>query len=396
MFGQDFRLKKGLFILGFLWLMQLLVAQERMDFQEGYVVLANNDTVYGALKKLPYPNLNSTVSFKERNSTIEKAYTTEEIKSFHFEPDLTFEAIRIRLISRKDTTDRMFFALRKLTGRVDLFVLYLPNEKERYYVRDNEFGLAELKQPVETIHDKVYSNKRYLSTLAKYLSGVPDFQSKILTCNYYENAFVRLISEYNRHFDSAPMEETKSIINSDLFVIGGPDYFLGEKLRSDIDAYGMTLGLEASFSNNAKSMKSELVLGIHYQTFFCKYNFTSYNLKDSIQVNTPFMNYSHKYYIQRELTQVSLTGHIFGLPMYLKYNNRLQMISPLVEAGVEPFLIQTLFKVGDHQSYQSKFLYGFRYILGLGIGLNRERFRIKYMFYAEPWLQNSLSIQYKI
>lgn len=396
MFGHDFRMKKGLFILGFLWMLQLLVAQERMDFQEGYVVLANNDTVYGALKKHPYPNLNSTVSFKERNSAIEKAYTTEEIKSFHFEPDLTFEAIRIRLIYRKDTTERMYFALRKLTGRVDLFVLYLPIEKERYFVRNTEFGLAELKQPIETIQDKVYSNRRYLTTLAKYLKDVPDLQSKIQTCNYYENAFVRLISEYNGNFGSAIRVEPKSTLNCDLFVISGLDYFLGEKIITDIDVFGQTTGLEASFYNKAKSMKSEIVVGFHYQTFVCSSNYFSYNLKDSIQVNSPYMENSHLFYVQGESTRISQTGHVVGLPMYLKYNNRLKMISPLVEGGVEPFLIQTSIKVGNDRPYQSKFKYGFRYILGLGVGLNRSRFRIKYMVYAEPLLQTSLSIQYKI
>jgi hypothetical protein len=388
-------MKKGVLLVGMVLLLQWVTGQVQIDYQAGYVVLLNNDTVYGELKKLPYPSLISSVQFKEKGTSHDTTYTADAIKSFHFDPNTTFEAIQIKSINKKDTSDRSYFALRKLTGVVNFFILYLPNSDERYFVSNTDYGLCELKQPLETISDQVFSNKRYLSTLTKYLQDVPALQSKIQNCSFYEGSMLNLISEYNGHFGPS-VEQPKKLIKYDLSVTGGLDYYLGEKINSNSDVYGLTLGLEASFSNKEKNMKSEFVLGVYYHTFVCYKSIHATALGDTIRITSPFLDEPIAYYLKDETLRVVQTGHMLGVPMFLRYNNRLKQISPIIEAGIEPFLLQNSFDAGSLGTFHSKLVVDFNYIIGLGVGLNQEKFRLKYMIYADPFLQNTLSIQFKL
>lgn len=389
-------MKKNIVLIGLLLQFLMVVAQVQIDNKPGFIVLANNDTVYGELKQLPYPSLISKVVFKAKDALVDTTYTTEAIKSFHFEPNVTFEAIEIRSIRQKDTTDRKYFALRKLSGTVDFFILYMPDSEERYFVRSTDYGLTELKQPIETVYNKVYSNKRYLSVLTKYLGGVPEFQSKVLNCSYYEGSFVKLISAYNDYFSGTSTKEPKKEFKYDLYFTGGLDNYLSEFINSNRAVYGMNLGLEASFSNKKKNLRSEFILGLKYRAFTCVQKFNALIKRDTVQISSPFQGVSNTYYLYNESLKVIQTGQVFGLPMYLRYNNRLKKISPVFEGGLEPFLISTYYNAGNRGSFQSKLDFGFNWIIGIGLALNQERFRMKYMVYADPFLLNTVSVQFKL
>jgi len=389
-------MKRILLLAGFLLLVLTITSQVKIDYKPGYVVLINNDTVYGTLKTVPFPSLYTKVQFKGNKDVVDKTYSTDKVKSFHFEPGTTFEALVIRSMNQKDSTELTCFALRKLTGTVDLFIVYQPNGEERFFVRNSDYGLSELKQPIETIQNQVFANKQYLSVLTKYLGNVPEFKVKVMQCSYYEGSFEKLISQYNAHFGGSFTPELNHSMSCDWSLSGGLDYYLRNQIDDGLNVYGVELALEASFSNKEKNLKSEFVVGLSYRSFYSDQYMTSRLRYDTVNVSSPIGHNSYILYLYDEKVRVIQSGYIIGLPMYFRYNDRTKLISPLLEGGVEPYVIQNRYDAGSFGSFQSKFELGLRYIIGLGVGLNQERYRMKYMLYADPLLLNAVSIQFNL
>jgi len=340
-------IKSSVLILGMLLFFQLVSAQVQLEYGSGYVVLAKNDTLYGQIRKAPYNTYLTKIYFKEKNSTTDKIYTPYELNCFHYDPDVTMESVEVRSVNEKDTTYKWRFALRRLSGPVELLLLYSRNGEARYFVQNKAFGLSELTNPIETIHDQIFRNNKYLTILAKYTNEVPGFQDRIRNSTFDEESLVALISDYNRNFGRVP--ETKPLLTSSRNVLVNAGQFVSEQNKSQ----GFNLGLEYTLSIPGSYLKSEIVYGF---------------------------NFKHIQKIQ--------SANLVGVPIFWRINDRMSLVSPGFELGFEPFLYQ--------ETYHSKLSINIAPILGLGIGLNYQRLRLEYMFFVNQSIGQGFTLQYQL
>jgi len=178
---------------------QVLVvdAQVQMDYYIGSIVLANKDTLYGEVGLVPMNSRITKVKFREKGASVGRVYTALDLLSFNYWPNVTFESIERPSIGLLGTTYTWFFAHRRVTGAINLLKLNITSGEERFYIQNTKYGLTELKDPIEMIHNQVFRDNQYWRVIAKYTNDVPEFQSRIAVCGFDEESLVALISEYN-------------------------------------------------------------------------------------------------------------------------------------------------------------------------------------------------------
>lgn len=108
-------------------------------------------------------------------------------------------------------------------------------------------------------------------------------------------------------------------------------------------------------------------------------------------------NYTKTYYNPtRSYMQYVQSANIIGLPIFWRLNNRLSLISPVLEFGIEPFLVQENFKIQGQPTIRTKLTVGLGAKCGLGVGLNYQRFRLRYLYYVDELPGSSLTLQYQL
>lgn len=177
-----------------------LAAQVQWDYRSGFVVLANKDTLYGEIRVFPMNTRVTKIKFIEKGADVRREYTALDLLSFNYWQDLTYESIERPISGLFGTTYTWFFALRRVTGAINLLKLNITSGEERFYIQNTKYGLTELKDPIEMIHNQVFRDNQYWRAIAKYTNDVPAFQSRIAACGFDEESLVDLISEYNAHY----------------------------------------------------------------------------------------------------------------------------------------------------------------------------------------------------
>ncbi len=174
-----------------------LAAQVQLFYRSGSVVLANKDTLYGEIMPVPMNSRVTKIMFREKGVGFGKVYNALDLLSFNYWPDVTYESIERPINGLLGTTYTWFFAHRRVTGSINLLKLNITSGEERFYIQNTKYGLTELKDPIEMIHNQVFRDNQYWRVIAKYTNDVPEFQSRIAVCGFDEESLVALISEYN-------------------------------------------------------------------------------------------------------------------------------------------------------------------------------------------------------
>jgi hypothetical protein len=390
---------KRLFILtGILFQFLIIKGQVNIDFSKGFIIKNNRDTIFGELKQEPYSEMSSKVPFIAASGSSIINFTPNDLFGFYLQPNTYFESIKINLAKEKDTITSNYFALKIISGAIDFLIVYLPDGGEKYFVRSKVLGITELQQLTEIRGNQKFIDNKYILTLAKYMYNNLKFQTRIRNCSFHQNSIINLISDYNSALGANTLTLPPNKLNLDIYINAGIDYYLGNKLDEKHNTWGMVLGFEMGISNKKKNLKTELIIGLNFRKYQYSENITANKLVDSVinSVAFPMSPPTYNYIYTEDRTLFRYSGSIIEMPIYFKYNNKMRLLSPIMELGIKPYFIQEKAELVNYYSDKTNFKFASEFIIGVGIGLNYKKFNVKYVIYAEPLLKNSICIEYKL
>ncbi len=358
-------------------------AQKKGYIEEGYVITMNNDTVHGEIKVLPRIYMSLEIQFKA--TELEKFITikADSLLEYSFGNNDFFKSIKTEVIRDGKLENKKYFAEVIVAGKIDFMVVDIPNSKSYFFIESPDFGLTELEQIIEEKKGKRYTNKKYILTLGKYMHRYPEMHSEIEKTNFNTWSLAKVVSDYNSHFSVPIYTKQKEKISSEISLISDFDFYLlrgitnGEMETTSNIPFGFSVGTLYSLFNRSKNMKVEFNIGLNY---------TYYRYSDELPT------YDNMGYVFLENVEVS--GYLIEMPLYMKYNNKMKFLSPIIELGVNPHYLSSKKELIANTNAISNSKFSYYYILGFGLGLNTERIHIKYMIYMDPILKNTLAIRY--
>lgn len=375
---------------------QIFYGQVNIDFKKGYIIKMN-DTLFGQIKENPYVYMSSEVEFRVNDSSDVETFSPNELSGFGLGSSTYFESIKIKYIKKRDTVVSNVFALNIVSGKIDFFTVYFPDGDKKYFLRNDIFGLTELKQITEIRGNQKVTINEYQNTLGKYMNNLPAFQDKIRNCRFHEKPIVNLISEYNASFGVNKLTLPPNKLSTDLYITTSADYYLGYYLYGKNHVWGAMAGFEMAFYNMNKFFNAELIIGLDYRKLQYFESVNKYRIIDTIQViDYPVGPVRYNFVYKQENVQNRYDANIVEMPIFLRYNNKMKLFSPVIEAGIKPYLIKEK-SVYDNPYYnKTDFKLVADVIFGAGIGLNLDKINIKYVIHAEPIFTHSLSVRYRI
>lgn len=124
MAGKIYNFKNSCFILVMIFFaVSPLLAQ---NFEPGYIITSENDTLRGSIKDETDANLSSKIFFKNEEGIVKK-YGPGDLLGFGFSNGRTFEKQAITSLTPEGTDSIFVFAKNLIRGKIDLFVLRFPH-----------------------------------------------------------------------------------------------------------------------------------------------------------------------------------------------------------------------------------------------------------------------------
>jgi hypothetical protein len=187
----------------------ILKSYSQIPVSPGFVVLNNNDTIYGNIEYSRFSALNKCVIIKNGTSTIQ-ILKPEQVSDFFISPDLHFQSQHIG--------NRYTFLQLISEGKINLY-----KGSKGLYISCNSDNLVLLD------HEKEYITKNGRMYLAQHNAYKTSIKSCITDTSFYRkidelssdiNTISKLIQEINNH-DLTPHKKPESrILHKNLYSLG--------------------------------------------------------------------------------------------------------------------------------------------------------------------------------
>jgi hypothetical protein len=171
-------------ILVFSILALVLSSKLNAQFQEGYLVTADGDSLAGFVSYSEY-NKGDEVEFKKQKRDERTTYTPKQVKAFGL--SYTSRIVSL-LVPMEGGTSRQIFIRQLVGGKMDLFV-----HKGHYFIRDGGEVYALLKDR-NGVHPSEKFRGYFKDVLEKFFSGCISAEN----AKYEETSLRNLINNYNR------------------------------------------------------------------------------------------------------------------------------------------------------------------------------------------------------
>lgn len=172
-----------------------LQCYSQSDLRPGWVILNNNDTLYGSINYRGIKKNFQECEFVENNSSEKSVFNPGDIKAYRFTGDKYYISGYLKKV---DTEKRFLEFL--FDGIVDIY--YIADDMgDHYYMSKANTGLVELKKStvISTIDNKKYSNeiREYIGILKLFFSDSPESMRKAESTLLNSNSLVRISEDYH-------------------------------------------------------------------------------------------------------------------------------------------------------------------------------------------------------
>jgi hypothetical protein len=134
----------------FFLFVSLLLSTVQAQFNKGYIITLDEDTVQGFLRNIPDLGYERSVQFKpERKGTSAIIFTADEIAGFFVYPSLDFQAFTSPIPS--DSLSHVFME-KLFMGRLNMYKLELSSD-QLYFVQKNDGPLMQLESKDNLYYD---------------------------------------------------------------------------------------------------------------------------------------------------------------------------------------------------------------------------------------------------
>ncbi|MCK4663801.1 MAG: hypothetical protein KAT68_13095 [Bacteroidales bacterium] len=176
-------MKKVFFCLLFLNLIIIQITNAQKNFNDGYILITENDTLYGQIDNKNYYLNSLYCDFKINNSDSIKKYYPNEIYGYRFNNGKYYISKNI-IIEGKDS---ILFLEYLINGELDLFFLQDNGRINHYYASKDGLPLKELSYSKEIINidGKLFEkeSKKYVGILNYLTNDCPEVENDIKKIN---------------------------------------------------------------------------------------------------------------------------------------------------------------------------------------------------------------------
>ncbi len=249
-------MKKHFFLSLFLLNSILTFAQK--DYQPGYILLNNGDTLKGYILDAIKSGYNHTIcSFKSTPEAEAKEYAPFEIIGYQYSNNIYYVSKHVPF---KNHTKDLFLEY-LVEGRVNLYY-YNKSPEKIYYVEKLDGQLIPLtfiqKDTVLREREFTITEKNYIDSLAKVFEDCPELNKELLYLNFNHKDLINISKEYHEHTCQPgedcivyQKEKTSKVTfgfyldyNYSIFNIREGMYFYYYQINYPINAYNPGIGFE--------------------------------------------------------------------------------------------------------------------------------------------------------
>lgn len=164
---------------------------------EGFIISRQNDTVPGIVK-ISKSESNSQYCLFKSDDNKSKYYklSPKQIKGFFYKPDNKYKSI---LITDKDKKRKRFFFQIVAEGDITLYVLRLPNQKKKFYIKKRYTRLYRLHDNLITSYAKNGKRvkiKQYIRLLKAFTRN-DSIQKQFKDLAFNEENLYKIINTHN-------------------------------------------------------------------------------------------------------------------------------------------------------------------------------------------------------
>lgn len=224
-----------------------LTAYGQTDFQNGYIIDYEGDTLRGLLKE-QFADIGYNIHFKKSETSELEVKKTSDIKKYYLGFGHLYETHT--LLHKEDSTTLFLKCL--LLGDVSLYSFTDDYLKKYYYIKTDKIGLRELKYGKELLFNKkknsymMKTHDRYFGTLKLATQACPDLASRIDKLKFSERGVIEILRDYhyciNRDF--AEMTSSEKVRGKFGFnILAGPNFITTNE--ENLPAYDGKMGFDA-------------------------------------------------------------------------------------------------------------------------------------------------------
>lgn len=104
-------------------LMSTLVAGQSNQYEKGYIILTNGDTIQGSIKHINAIDLSEYIFLKKEGATEVVKYYPDQLSKFYFEPSSFYESQSVPIRDGNDLIFKQFFLKKLVNGTLELYSL---------------------------------------------------------------------------------------------------------------------------------------------------------------------------------------------------------------------------------------------------------------------------------
>lgn len=238
--------RKGLLILGFVFMTGILAAQK--NFLPGYVIKTAGDTLIGEIDYRGDLLMGQICAFKTNAAADEIKYTPADIVGYRFNDGKYYVS--------KEVNGKMVFVEYLVKGYLNLYYLRDDNG-DHYFLRKGDTDLVEIPYEegirVKDGKEYFYKSTKHIGVLNYFTQEVPELQSRIATMRTLDHDNLKkLVENYNNKVgkDQACIvfEKVRPFVKVNLEVLGGVvNYNSGSFLSNLRNKYYFQMGVIGHF-----------------------------------------------------------------------------------------------------------------------------------------------------
>jgi hypothetical protein len=210
---------KRLLFLGLLFTTQFINAQT--DFRSGYVIIENNDTLFGEIDYRGDLLMSEVCRFRINDKANETKYSPDDIVAYRFKESKYFIS--------KDLKGKKIFLEFLIKGKVNIYYLR-DSQGDHYYLEKENMRLTEIPYEERIVYKDntpyFYKSTRYIGLLKCFMDDAPMFQSRIDNMGKPEHEnLIKLAEDYHNEVckDTSCIiyEKKLPLLRFDIEITGG-------------------------------------------------------------------------------------------------------------------------------------------------------------------------------
>ncbi|MCD4730690.1 MAG: hypothetical protein K8R74_08830 [Bacteroidales bacterium] len=339
------------------------------DYQPGYVIKTNSDTLIGLINNKSLKKLSKSCIFKETEKSQQQKYNPEDLIGYKFTNGKYYIS---KKIYSNDNSKYVFLEF-LINGKADLFYLK-DTDGQHYFIQNENDSLYELLNTNSDIfvnsNRYIRENKEYIGILKNAFRDSREIQSEIDNSSYSHASLIKLTQNYHDYVcdEYACIRYQKNTMrNLAIGLLLGPYY---SKIKFNPKA------IEYDFLNNETFQESR---SYSLAALLTMSKLFGMNENLSLNIATGFRQVSY------ESENVKINQDNFYIPIYVTYSFPTGAVKPIVNIGLDNiFNLKTSIscEVEDEKGYwdfnellnNSIGFYQISGLLGLGVELSTKKF----------------------